>query len=137
MDEGSRPIAPVRQPRRLRPVWFAIAVVNALAACWVSYHLNWIHQRQNAKVGFAFTRVALVQPDGTTKIETIQVDPPWPLGWFGEPGRHILMLPDFSPQHEIERIRSLFPEGKVDLISLSEDEARACATADARMLHPN
>jgi hypothetical protein len=117
MDDATDNLARDRKRRWVRFSLLGVSVAGMLLACWVGYHLNWIRERHNAKVGFCYGQISLVQPDGTEKLVIQTWDAPWPLRWFGEKGQHFLMAPDSTPKEEIDRILALFPEaeGKIDL----------------------
>lgn len=93
-------------------------------ACWVGYHLNWIHERHDAPVGFGIGQIELRLPDGSGKIEIEKRYAPWPLNWFGEPGRHWLMIPESLPKEEVNRIVALFPEAERDFELVAGDPAK-------------
>lgn len=38
---------------------------------------------------------------------------PWPLNWLGEKGYFVIGVPEDTPDGEVERLRSLFPEAGV------------------------
>jgi hypothetical protein len=114
-----------RKRRWVWPTLFGSAIAGVLFACWVGYYLNWIHERHNAQVGFCIGLTELRFPDGTTKIETVSRRAPWPLNWFGEPGRLSLMIPESLPKEEIDRIVALFPEADPDFELVAVDPAKA------------
>jgi hypothetical protein len=101
---------------------FGSAVVGTLAACWVGYHLNWIRERNDAKVFKSVHSVAIRQPDGSAKFVTVHQKAPWPLGWFGEEGHRDLAVEDSTPKAEIEQILALFPEAKGEIELVERDE---------------
>jgi len=97
-------------------------------ACWVGYHLNWIHERHNAPVGFCIAQIGVVEPDGTIRMEVVPWYAPWPLNWLGEPGRRFLMMPKSLPKEEVDRIVALFPEADrdIDFVAVDPEKAREC-----------
>jgi len=94
MHDASCKQSPARKRRWGRYWLFGGAGAGLLLACWVGYQLNWIRERHNAKVGFGICQMCLIEPDGTQKLVVDIPDAPWPLSWFGEPGRKFLMVPD-------------------------------------------
>ncbi len=102
------PFAPNRR-------WFRFSlrtmfVVVTVLCVWLGYHLNWIRERHNAKVGFGHLRIDAIYPDGTRYTGPIPCHAPWPLNWLGEEGHSLVMVPDNYAKEEIDRIKVLFPE---------------------------
>jgi hypothetical protein len=86
----------------LRTFLVSVALFGGFAA-WLVYHVNWIRERDKAKVGFGY-----LSDHGTR----IPCHAPWPLNWLGEEGHNFIMIPDFHSEEEIDRIKALFPEAK-------------------------
>ena len=79
---------------------FVVVTIVGVAACWVTYQLNWIRQRH----AFLNSSDVLSEAPGFSNEPAI-----WPLSWFGEPAprKH------FVPFAKIERAQQLFPEAPI------------------------
>jgi hypothetical protein len=100
-------------------MFFAVTVLAALAA-FLAYHVNWVRERRNAPVYYVMEEVYLVTPSGP-KPTRVACDAPWPLEWFGEPGCNALQISPSVPESEVERIRRLFPEAEIEILSPEEE----------------
>jgi hypothetical protein len=99
----------------LRSLFAGIAVLAVFLAGLV-YNLNWIRDRRNAPVYEATCQVSLRTPSGP-KLLTLTAEAPWPLEWLGEYGRHSLLVFPSLSEDEVERIRELFPEAEIEVMS--------------------
>lgn len=97
---------PVRKRRwfqfTLRTFLVSVALLGGFAA-WLVYHVNWIRERDRAKVGFGY-----LEHHGIRR----PCHAPWPLNWLGEEGHGLIIIPDFHSEEEIDRIKALFPEAQ-------------------------
>jgi hypothetical protein len=88
-------------------------VVVTVLCVWLGYQVNWIRERDKAKVGFGYLRV-----NGGPK----PCHAPWPLNWLGEEGHSFIMIPDFHSKEEIDRIKALFPEAEaIEIVAVPAD----------------
>ena len=97
---------------------FVAVTLSAVFVAWLGYNLNWM--RRNAPVVYTNKAVALATQLGP-KIMPLMRKSPWPLEWFGEPGFFSLSILPSVPESEVARIRKLFPESEIEILS-PEDE---------------
>jgi hypothetical protein len=110
---------------------FAVITLAAILVAWLSYNLNWIRERRNAPVFYPTLTTYVVTPSGPTPM-TLTCHSPWPLEWFGEPGCVTVAIAPSLPESEVERIRKLFPEAEIEMLSPELERE----IQEAHALHP-
>lgn len=91
---------------------FVLLTLAALPLGWFGYQLNWIRERRHAErePGVAVLRGdTYYLPYSAIKND---VDPPFPLGWFGEAGAGEVVL-DARASSDRDRFAKLFPEARI------------------------
>jgi hypothetical protein len=77
-----------------------------LFGCALAYYRNWVQERRNCLAGYPEDAVFSL----LTERPTPWVDPPWPLGWFGEEKSPSFFLCQGLPPKTLKRLRVLYPE---------------------------
>jgi len=86
---------------------FVLVTLAACAARWVQVQMKWIHDRHAVLGGDGSDRGGFGDPAKAP-------DAPWPLRWFGETGCYGIAVPQGTSKEEMERVKRLFPEAKVE-----------------------
>lgn len=97
---------------RIRPHFTLRAMLAATAVLcllmWI--HLHWINQRRAAIVSGHVTAVPILDSAG------VETNPPWLLGFFGEPGHALLIVHGYDDaqwRQAETRLARLFPEAEI------------------------
>ncbi len=92
-----------------------LVILVTLATCglgWSVYQINWIQQRRAARDGGTLSCFPRCTPLSSSNPYDVA---PWSLRIFGEEpaAAEAFFLPDDTPDPEVQRIKSLFPETRV------------------------
>jgi hypothetical protein len=109
----------MRLPRfqfRLRTLMIVVTLL-AMICGYVRWHSAVVAKRRREAVAKYKSWVALPLPASLPGNAHSLFSPrpmaPWPLRWFGEEGYALIVVPMYTSDDEIERLRKLFPEAEV------------------------